>query len=67
MSVTDDAVLEALERWKKRVISAFALLSLIIAILVALIIEVGALVDTVRTVHADQRGTLSKSTCSVKP
>lgn len=47
MLVADDSVVEAIERWKKRAISAFALLSLLIAILVALTIEVGALVNTV--------------------
>ena len=57
--VADDGVLEAIERWKKRAISAFALLSLLIAILVALTIEVGALVNTVHrelpaSVHAGQ-------------
>lgn len=48
MNAADDAVLEAIERWKKRVISAFALLSLLVAILVALTIEIGALAHTIR-------------------
>jgi hypothetical protein len=60
MSDKDDRVLDALERWKKRLISAFALLSLIIAILVALIIEVAALVDTVGTVHAGHQSVPSR-------
>jgi len=70
--VADDAVLAALGLWKKRIIEAFALLSLLIAILVALLIEVGALVDTlhrellVTPVYVDQRGASpSFPACSV--
>jgi len=37
-----DRILEALERWKKWTIAAFAWLSLLIAIVVALIVELGA-------------------------
>ena len=38
----DDKFLEALERWKKRAIAAFALLALLIAMVVALIVELDA-------------------------
>jgi hypothetical protein len=49
MLASDDAFLESLDRWKKRAISAFALLSLLIAMLVALVIELAALADVVQS------------------
>lgn len=40
-AVEDDAFLHAIDRWKKRLLAIFSLLALVIAIIVALSIEVG--------------------------
>ena len=39
-----DVILEALERWKKRVIAAFLLLSLLIALTAVLLFELGGVI-----------------------
>jgi hypothetical protein len=38
---TEDGILESLERWKKRVIAAFLLLSLLVAVIAVLLFEAG--------------------------
>lgn len=45
----NDEVLDRLDCWKKRVIAAFSLLSLVVAVLIALIIEASAIKDVVNS------------------
>jgi hypothetical protein len=48
MLTTEDTFLECLERWKKRAISTFALISFVMAMLMVLVIEVHAFLTVLR-------------------